>query len=145
MKVIVYIENDNACVMSIAPGIDMSIEDIAARDVPEGCEWVVVDTKSLPSNKLQETWAIVDGTVVVDSAKMNAHLIAQAENKKAELLALFWSSTANWRLDMQLDDISDKDKENLKSWILWRKNVETVDTSSASEKNPAIFPEAPAD
>lgn len=103
----------------------------------------MVDTKSLPSNELQETWSILDGVFVVDGTKMNAHIIAQAENKKEELLALFWSSTANWRLDMQLDDISDKDKANLKSWILWRKNVETVDTSSVSEKIQQFFRKHP--
>lgn len=82
MKVIVYVENGNACVMSIAPGLDISIEEIAARDVPVGCEWVVVDTNSLPSNELQETWSIVSGAVVVDGEKVRSYMIRQAEADK---------------------------------------------------------------
>lgn len=38
MKVIVYMYEGMACVMSISPGLDMTMEEIAARDVPVGCE-----------------------------------------------------------------------------------------------------------
>lgn len=143
MKVIVYVENGNVCVMSIAPGLDISIEEIADRDVPDGCEFIIVDSGSLPEGGVQETWSIVDGSVVVDDEKMNSYLASQATMKKTELINFFWSSTANWRLDAQMGDISNEDSKSLKEWISWRKKVEAIDPESASKENPLIFPDHP--
>lgn len=143
MKVIVYVENGNACVMSIAPGLDISIEEVAGRYVPDGCEFIIVDSESLPEGGVQETWSIVDGSVVVDDEKMNSYLVSQATIKKTELINLFWSSTANWRLDAQMGEISNEDSKSLKEWISWRKKVEVIDPSSVSTENPLIFPDHP--
>ena len=68
---------------------------------------------------------------------------AEAELRKTEMVSFFWSSTANWRLDAQMGDISSADTTQLKAWIAWRKAVEAVDTSAASEETPVDFPPHP--
>ncbi|BCQ40885.1 hypothetical protein ERHA54_34880 [Erwinia rhapontici] len=138
MKVIVYVENGNACVMSIAPGLDISIEEIAARDVPVGCEWVVVDTNSLPSNELQETWSIVSGAVVVDGVKVRSYMIRQAEaDKKQRKLAA--DNEIEWRQDAVDAEIATEDEAvALAAWKKYRVLLMRVDTAA-----PA-FPTVPA-
>ncbi|NKG30434.1 tail fiber assembly protein [Erwinia rhapontici] len=69
--------------------------------------------------------------------------VGEANSKKQELTALFWSETENWRLDLQLGDISEADSDSLKLWVAWRKAVEAVDTSIASEETPVEFPVFP--
>lgn len=86
MKAIAYIEDDSVRVMFIAPGLDVTIEEIAARDVPSGHEWIIVDVQTLPKGGLQETWTIENGIVVVDPVKMKSHVILQAELKRTMLI-----------------------------------------------------------
>lgn len=130
MKVIVYIENSNACVMSIASGLDMSIEEIAARNVPSSCKWIVVDAESLPPGGLQETWFIEDGAVVVDSGKMNLHLALQAEANK-KLLKLKADSEIAWRQDaVDVDIATEKEATELAGWKKYRVLLMRVDTAA---------------
>ncbi|WP_050136538.1 tail fiber assembly protein [Yersinia intermedia] len=143
MNVIIFIENGSVCVMTPSPSLDLTIEEVAQKDVPKGCDWIVVDSESLPKDGPQETWSILDDNVVIDDSKMNEYLSREAKIKQTELLSDFWASTENWRLDAQMEDISESDKSKLKSWITWRKDVESVDTSKVTITSPVNFPPAP--
>lgn len=69
--------------------------------------------------------------------------VAEATAQKNELLALYKSTTENWNTDLMLGDISDDDRAKLVAWRNWRKAVEAVDTSAASEEAPVEFPAPP--
>ena len=69
--------------------------------------------------------------------------VAEATAQKNELLALYRQVTANWNTDLLLGDISEEDRAKLKEWVAWRKSVESIDVSTASEEAPITFPEHP--
>lgn len=69
--------------------------------------------------------------------------VAEANDHRRELLNLYSATTANWNTDLMLGDISDDDRAKLVAWRNWRKAVEAVDTSIASEETPVEFPVTP--
>ena len=71
----------------------------------------------------------------------HAELVALAENQRDELLRHADSVTADWRVELMLDDIADADKENLLLWMEYKRKVKSVDTSTVPD---IIWPEAPA-
>jgi hypothetical protein len=52
MKLIIY-PNDNGgiCILTPAPECGLTIEEIAAKDVPEGKPWKIVDGTDIPSDR----------------------------------------------------------------------------------------------
>jgi len=52
MKLIIY-PNDNGgiCILTPAPECGLSIEQIAAKDVPAGKPWKIVDAADIPANR----------------------------------------------------------------------------------------------
>lgn len=57
-QVIVYLEGDNVALISPAEGI--GIHAIAAKDVPFGQPYKIIDTNDLPEGP-QESWGFVEG------------------------------------------------------------------------------------
>lgn len=70
--------------------------------------------------------------------------VAEANAERQQMLAAYRETIANWELDLRLGDISDDDRARLVAWRNWRKAVEAVDTSTASEETPVEFPVPPA-
>lgn len=131
-NVIVYVENGSACVMSTAPGLDMTTEEIAARDVPSGCDWIIVQAESLPDG-LQEAWIIEAGEVVVDATRVKSGLIGQAEaDKKQRKLAA--DNEIDWRQYAVSKGIAtEEESAALAEWSLYRVRLMRVDTSKAPD------------
>lgn len=48
---------------------------------------------------------------------------------------------SNWKAELELGIISDEDKETLKAWLLYIKQLKTVDTSVAPK---ITWPEKPS-
>ncbi|MBP2157110.1 tail fiber assembly protein [Erwinia rhapontici] len=69
--------------------------------------------------------------------------VAEANDHRRELLNLYSATTANWNTDLMFGDISDDDRAKFMLWRSWRKAVEAVDTSAASEETPVEFPVSP--
>lgn len=60
MQVIVYPTETGVAVVYPAPGF--LAETVAAKDVPEGAPFLIVDSASLPSRAARETWQWTDFT-----------------------------------------------------------------------------------
>lgn len=121
----------------------LSLEEVAAISVPEGVDYFILDSEGLPYNYPQEVWEVSGEGVSIDRGKLSAYLAAEANDHRRELLNLYASTTANWNTDLMLGDISEEDRSKLISWRNWRKAVEAVDTSTASEETPVEFPPHP--
>lgn len=80
----------------------------------------------------------------VDDPVPERDYAAEVNGQRSELLSLYSATTANWNTDLMLGDISDDNRAKLVSWRNWRKAVEAVDTSTASEETPVEFPAPPA-
>ncbi|WP_431021977.1 tail fiber assembly protein [Erwinia rhapontici] len=80
----------------------------------------------------------------VDDPVPERDYAAEANGQRRELLSLYSATTANWNTDLMLGDISDDDRAKLVAWRNWRKAVEAIDTSTASEETPVEFPAPPA-
>lgn len=78
-----------------------------------------------------------------DDGAWKRDYVAEATSQKNELIALYRQVTGNWNTDLMLGDISDEDLAKLKAWVAWRKAVEAIEVSAASEENPIVFPEHP--
>jgi hypothetical protein len=85
MQVIIY-TNDNGGVSITVPTGEISIEEVLAKDCPEGA--IIVDNSELPTDNF-DAWELVDGKVVVNEVKKQA--IADARqaviNTKASALS----------------------------------------------------------
>jgi hypothetical protein len=74
-KRIIYL-NDDGGVSIVIPTGEISIEEILAKDCPEGA--IIVDADSLPADRtFRDAWELVDGQVVVNEAKKQAIIDAQ--------------------------------------------------------------------
>lgn len=87
MKIIAYEENGFVCLITPSSECELSVEQIAAKDVPPivsfiedsssteeepvfekqlvSRPYIIIDDSELPDRKLRELWRIVDSKVVV--------------------------------------------------------------------------------
>lgn len=56
-----------------------------------------------------------------------------AEQKKSELISLVATTTAMWRAELLLGVIGDEDKSKLNEWILFHREVQSIDTEMAPD------------
>tara|TARA_Y100000114_G_scaffold49116_1_gene44801 strand:- start:274 stop:732 length:459 start_codon:yes stop_codon:yes gene_type:complete len=69
-KNIVYTQNDFLVVMSLSDKCGLTVEEIQAKDVPDGVTSYIVDHSSLPTDTdFQNAWVYKDGSVQVDLTK----------------------------------------------------------------------------
>ena len=69
-KNIVYTVDDFLVVLMPADNCGLTVEEIQAKDVPEGVTSYIVDHSSLPTDtNFQNAWVYKDGKVQVDLAK----------------------------------------------------------------------------
>ena len=79
--------NDNGGVSVCIPTGELPIEEVLAKDCPEGA--IIVDADSLPTdNEFFNAWELVDGQVVVNEAKKQAIIDAQTATTTAKESAL---------------------------------------------------------
>lgn len=150
-KVIIFEHDGKLMVMTPAHEevTGLSVEKTAEKDVPQGEPFWIIDEHDLPGGP-QEAWEILEtgdnnvASVVINPKKLREYNINKAESEKKDLLSLYRAKTENWNTDLMLGDISDDDRAKLVAWRNWRKDVETIDTSTASEETPVEFPAPPA-
>jgi len=85
------------------------------------------------------------GVPVLSDPEINWLNVASA--RKTELLTLAAKTTSDWKTELQLNTISDEDKEKLKSWMSYIKELKSIDVSLINDKKSFInlqWPDAPA-
>jgi len=89
-KNIVYTQNDFLVVMSLSDKCSLTVEEIQAKDVPDGVTSYIVDHSSLPTDTdFQNAWVYKDGKVEVDLAKAKeVHKEYIRRERKEKLAAL---------------------------------------------------------
>ncbi len=97
MKRIIYKTEEGVSIIVPSPNWTGTIEELAAKDVPSGSEYWIVEDSDLPSDKTyRNAWEINDGVVSVNSTKaaaMDAEVAAkwvqeEEANSKLEALGL---------------------------------------------------------
>ena len=81
MKVIIY-DNGNGVSVVIPTG-ELSIEEVQAKDCPQG---TVIDDSTLPSRDFRNAWELVDGAVAVNFAKAQDLTKAKLRAERTPLL-----------------------------------------------------------
>ena len=89
-KNIVYTQNNILVVMSLSDKCGLTVEEIQAKDVPDGVTSYIVDHSSLPTDiDFQNAWVYKDGKVQVDLAKAKeVHREYIRRERKEKLAAL---------------------------------------------------------
>lgn len=65
MQVIIYQNNEGGVSVVIPCDRNLTAEEIAKKDVPEGVEYKIIDDSELPDRELRDRWAIQGGRVIV--------------------------------------------------------------------------------
>jgi len=87
MAQVIIFTNDNGNVSVCYPSGELPIEEVLAKDCPEGA--IIVDIDSLPTdNEFFNAWELVDGQVVVNETKKQAIIDAQTAATTAKESAL---------------------------------------------------------
>ena len=82
---IIY-QNESGGVSVIHPTGELSIEEVAAKDVPEGVAYEIVEDDAIPSDRtFRAAWVYADGSIEIDldRAKAIGHDLRRA-NRNAE-------------------------------------------------------------
>ena len=89
-KNIVYTQNDFLVIMSLSDKCGLTVEEIQAKDVPDGVTSYIVDHSSLPTDTdFQNAWVYKDGKVEVDLTKAKeVHREYIRRERKEKLAAL---------------------------------------------------------
>ncbi len=89
-KNIVYTVDDCLVVVMPADNCGLTVEEIQAKDVPDGVTSYIVDHSSLPTDtNFQNAWVYKDGSVQVDLAKAKeVHREYIRRERKEKLAAL---------------------------------------------------------
>lgn len=82
MSQVIVFTNETGGVSVCYPTGELPIEDVLAKDCPQGA--IIVDSDSLPQgpNDFFDAWRLVDGTVTVDQTAVNAILERQKTESK---------------------------------------------------------------
>jgi hypothetical protein len=81
MKVIIF---DNGKGVSVVyPTGELSIEDVQAKDCPQG---TIIDDSTLPSRDFRNAWELVDGSVAVNFSKAQDLTKARLRDERIPLL-----------------------------------------------------------
>lgn len=69
-KIIFQNSDGGVSVIHPAPGCGLSIEQIAAKDVPQGAAFQIIDASALPEDRVfRDAWELRSGVVVEDHQK----------------------------------------------------------------------------
>jgi len=91
-QIIIYGNPDLGNVAVCHPNLDcgLTIEEIAAKDVPDGTEYWIIDDSELPAacdDECFNAWRVNNGKVTVDQAEADAIKAKNAEPSKDEIIA----------------------------------------------------------
>jgi hypothetical protein len=81
MNIIIY-DNGNG-VSVVFPTGELSIEEVQAKDCPQG---TIIDDSTLPSRDFRNAWELVDGAVAVNFAKAQDLTKARLRAERTPLL-----------------------------------------------------------
>lgn len=73
--------------------------------------------------------------------------LKSAQTKKDSYLSQAAATISDWRTELQLDIISDEDKEKLFEWMAYIKKIKEIDTATINDKesfNKINWPTAPS-
>lgn len=92
MNVIIYTQ-ENGCAAVVYPASNWqgTLEELAVKDVPQGCTWSIVDETLLPDDYFFDAWVHdeVNNCVVVDITKardVQMNVIRTLRDKQLEVL-----------------------------------------------------------
>jgi len=73
MSQVIVFENEagGASILIPIPDCGLSIEEVAAKDVPDGKEYLIIDDSELPDRQYRNQWRISNGAVIVDNTIIN--------------------------------------------------------------------------
>jgi hypothetical protein len=73
MSQVIVFENEDggASILIPIPDCGLSIEEVAAKDVPDGKEYLIIDDSELPDRQYRNQWRISNGAVIVDNTIIN--------------------------------------------------------------------------
>jgi hypothetical protein len=92
-KIIVYeTENKNIAIVVATDECGLTVEQVAAKDVPTGTAFTIIDAKNAPSSREhREAWELVGNKIVVNQTKaaaIDAKLAAKVLERQALLSKL---------------------------------------------------------
>ena len=74
---IIY-STDNGIAIIIPANCELTIEEIAAKDVPNGKQYKIVNDSDIPTDRtFRDAWELVNGQIVVNEIKKQAIIDAQ--------------------------------------------------------------------
>lgn len=119
------IEDLRGCVVfSIDNGKEIFIDELGP--LPE-------KTTSVSPNGPYQKW---DGDKWVDDDEaVKAAYQSQAESERQRRISAAEETMADWRVELQLETISDDDKKNLGLWINYKKELRSLDLSSIIDES----------
>lgn len=94
-------------------------------------------TSKVPSTPYDE-WN--GNTWVTDADAMHVAIVTAADLHKKSLLEAARMITSDWKAELELGIISDKDKMSLIAWLDYIKELKAVDTSKAPDINWPVQP-----
>ena len=87
MAQVIIFQNENNGVSVCYPTGELTIEEVLAKDCPEGA--IIVDDSALPTDQeFFNAWELVDGVVVVNQTKKQAIIDAKQTAEDAKVSAL---------------------------------------------------------
>ena len=88
MAKIIY-TNDNGNMVVITPvSTELTVEEIAAKDVPAGKSYTIVEDSQVPTDRsFRDAWALSDGSIQVDMTKAKDLMRDKIREVRKDLLA----------------------------------------------------------
>ncbi|HAT7708260.1 TPA: tail fiber assembly protein [Enterobacter roggenkampii] len=105
-------DHRNETVYDVVTGLAILIYDLGP--VPEGT------TTAAPTGPY-DVWS--GSEWVVDAEKLKAAMIDRAESQRQSLMDNARDIVSDWKTELELGEISDEDKESLKAWMAYIKDL----------------------
>tara|TARA_S200002703_G_scaffold104561_1_gene90722 strand:+ start:568 stop:1017 length:450 start_codon:yes stop_codon:yes gene_type:complete len=88
MAKIIY-TNDNGNVVVVTPvSTELTVDEIAAKDVPAGKSYTIVEDAQVPTDRsFRDAWALSDGSIQVDMTKAKDLMRDKIREVRKDLLA----------------------------------------------------------
>lgn len=139
MIIIYKDQKGNACVLYPVSSPELSIEDIALRDVPEGTDYKIIESESLPEDKtFRNAWDIQDWSIVI---KMDAareiwkDKWRKARKPKLEALDIEFMRA------IESGDVTKQEDIKAKKQTLRDVTSINLDSASSTEELKAVWPD----
>ena len=87
MKYIIYQQDNEAVAVVVPANCGLTIEQIAAKDVPQGIPYTIIDASDLPvRDEFRNAWAMIGGKVCHDMVKARSIKREQLRVERKPLL-----------------------------------------------------------